>query len=388
MSPPAILHIVRVYAGLVLLFMGVMHAGVAWRGPRGLSLTQGHRVLGALLGAALSVAGLALAAARPLSIVAWCALPAAAAAMGLLAAISSWANRDLHPPDARLPGPGDPWTCERVWFVDGGVYTPALYLHPAQPCGAAVCWVHGTGDEKAHFKWPIARALAGRGIGVLTFDLPGHGEHPRTFSLPGALTAVPAALSYLAGRPDVDAGRVGVLGVSLGGALLIRALAEASPEGPRPAAICLLQTPCALWLGLGLFAREALGTAALPALSTLADTSVANLVRHYRRHPRPRLAQPIEWIFDDLAPARYVSRLPRVPLLLIYGRRDPVAPPQHGRRLYARAVGSKEWRLVRGASHLSLIFVEGTAQRVGEWFASRLAVPPVREEAARSDLPQ
>lgn len=376
MSVPALLHALRIYAGLVLLFLGVMQARAAWRGPRGLSSARGHRILGTLLGVALLPVGLALAAARPLVTVALCALPAAATAMGLLAALSSWANRDLHPPDARLPGPGDPWTCERVWFIDRGVRTPALYLRPAQPCGAAVCWVHGTGDEKAGYKWPIARALAGHGIGVLTFDLPGHGEHPRTFSLPGALTAVPSALAYLSGRPDVDAGRIGAMGVSLGGALLIRALAEAGPDGPRPAAICLLQTPCALWLGLGLYAREVLGVAAVPALSILADTSVANLLRHYRRHPRPRLAQPIEWIFDDLSSAHHVSRLPRVPLLFVYGRRDAIAPSQHGRRLYARAVGSKEWELVRGASHLSLIFVEGTAQRVGAWFADRLGAPP------------
>jgi alpha-beta hydrolase superfamily lysophospholipase len=374
-TPLALPHLIRIYAGLVLLFLGVMQAGVAWCGPRGLSLTRGHRVLGALLGIVLLSGGLVLAATRPLIAVVLSALPAVATAMGLLAALSSWANHDLHPPDARLPGPGDPWTCEHVWFSDGGVRTPALYLQPTQPCGAAVCWVHGTGDEKAHYKWPLARALTGRGIGVLTFDLPGHGEHPHAFSLPGARTAVPSALAYLAARPDVDAARVGIMGVSLGGALLIQALAGAGPGGPRPAAICLLQTPCTLWLAPRLYVREVLGLAALPALAALDDTSLLNLVRHYQSHPRPRLGQPIEWIFDELAPARDIRRLPPVPLLLVYGRRDPIAPPHHGERLYARARGSKEWHLQWGASHLSLIFVDGTAARVGQWFARRLGVP-------------
>jgi pimeloyl-ACP methyl ester carboxylesterase len=391
LSPPGILHIVRIYLGLAALFLGMMQARVAWRGLRGLSLTRGHRVLGSLLGVALIGGGLVLAAARPLAVVALCALPAAVAAMLLLAALSSWINRDLHPPDARMPGPDDPWTCERAWFSDGGLYTAALYLRPSRPSGAAVCWVHGTGDGKAHYKWSIARALTRRGIGVLTFDLPGHGEHPRAFSLPGALTAVPAALDYLAGRPDVDAGRVGLMGVSLGGALAIRALAEAGPSGPGPAAVCLLQTPCALWLSLGLYAREALGVAALPALALFADTSVANLLQAYRSHPRARFAQPIEWIFDDLAPARYVAQLPRVPLLFVYGRRDHVAPSHHGRRLYARARGAKEWQLVRGASHLSLIFAEETAQRVGEWFARRLGLSAdaaAGEQETHPDPPQ
>jgi alpha-beta hydrolase superfamily lysophospholipase len=325
-----------------------------------------------MVGAVLLLCGLALATAPPLHLVALCGLPAAATAGALLAGLSSWINRDLHPPDVRMPGPGDPWTCERVWFCDRGLHTPALYLRPKQPSGAAVCWVHGTGDSKAHYKWPIARALSRRGVGVLTFDLPGHGAHPRSFSLPGALTSVPSALTYLTGRPDVDPERVGVMGVSLGGALAIRALAERDPAGPLPAAVCLLQTPCALWLSLGLYVREALGLAALPALTLFADTSVANLWHLYRSHPRPRLTHPIERVFDDLAAAHHVSGLPRVPLLFVYGRRDAIAPPRHGRRLYARAKGEKEWRLVRGASHLSLIFVTQTADTVGRWFARTL----------------
>jgi alpha-beta hydrolase superfamily lysophospholipase len=315
-----------------------------------------------------------MASASPLAAAALLAFPGAAVAMGLLAALSSWINRDLHPPDVRYPGPCDPWTCKEVWFTDAGVRTPALYLRPAQPSGAAVCWVHGSGDEKAGFKWPIARALTRRGIGVLTFDLPGHGEHPERFSLPRALSVVPSALAYLSMRPDVDATRIGIMGISLGGALAIRSLSDAELAGLRPAAICLLQTPCTLWLGPRLYLRELLGVAAIPALSALADTSLLNLVRYYQRHPRPRFAQSIEWIFDDLCPPCHVARLPPLPLLFVYGSRDPIAPPRHGRRLHARATGSKDWHLVRGGSHLSLIFVQGTARRVGEWFADRLGV--------------
>jgi len=135
----------------------------------------------------------------------------------------------------------------------------------------------------------------------------------------------------------------------------------------------------------------ALGVAALPALALFADTSVANLLQCCRSHPRARFTQPIEWIFDDLAPARYVARLPRVPLLFVYGRRDAIAPPHHGRRLYARAKGAKEWQLVRGASHLSLTFAEETAKRVGEWFACRLGLPAnaaAGEQGTRPGPPQ
>src|SRR4051794_9298525 len=41
--------------------------------------------------------------------------------------------------------------------------------------GAAVVLVHGAGGDRSSLA-PEARALAAQGIGVLTFDLPGHGE--------------------------------------------------------------------------------------------------------------------------------------------------------------------------------------------------------------------
>jgi alpha-beta hydrolase superfamily lysophospholipase len=255
------------------------------------------------------------------------------------------------------------------------VQTPALMLKPAQPNGGCVCWVHGSGDGKAQFKWTLLRALTRRGFAVFTFDLPGHDEHPTPFSLPEALTAVPAALSYLAQRPDLDRERIGLMGVSLGGALAIRALAEASASGsgvPLPKAVCLLETPCALRPGSWVYVLETLGMTTLQALDVFRDTSSANLLRLYLTHPRPKLAEPVEWVFDDLCPARYVAEMPSVPLLIVSGTRDPIARRWHGERLYERAKEPKAWHIVRFASHFSLTFLAETARLVGDWFGVRL----------------
>jgi alpha-beta hydrolase superfamily lysophospholipase len=260
-----------------------------------------------------------------------------------------------------------------VRFPDGAVETPALLLVPAQPNGGAVCWVHGTRDDKAQFKWAIARALARRGLAVLTFDLPGHGEHPRRFSLPSALTAVPAAISYLAARPEVDAARVGLLGVSLGGALAIRAAAEQRPGGPAVRALCLMETPCTVRLAPSLYLREAAGALSLAALEILRECSALNLARRAHAQQPSVLAQSIERVFDELAPAHYVRRLPGIPLLLVFGGRDGVAPCAHGKRLLARAPEPKTWLCVRAGSHLTLIFLDACAQAVADWFAEELA---------------
>jgi alpha-beta hydrolase superfamily lysophospholipase len=366
--------VLRVFGGLVLAFLGMMQARVTWRGLWGLSLTRRCRWAGYVLALLLAFVG-TLAAVSPLPTVALCALPAALLAMVVLVLLSSWINRDMQPPDVRRPGKDDPWSCQTVTFADGAAQTPALWLKPKHPGGGTVCWVHGGGDSKALFKWVLVRALTRRGMAVLTFDLPGHGDHPLRFSLPEALTALSAALAYLTHRPDVDGERIGVMGVSLGGALTIRSLSgcgmgTSSPALPK--AICLLETPCSLYLGKWLRLREALGMATLQALDILRDTSVANLLRLYRARPRPRFAESVQWVFDDLAPAKTIAGMPSLPLLIVSGGRDPIAPQEHGERLCERAKEPKECRIVRAGSHFTLIFLAETAELVGKWFAKQL----------------
>lgn len=369
------LGLLRAYGGLALILLSVMQARVSWRRLWGLSLVGRRCAWGYALAALLFVVGLwtvAVAPPRPLALV-LVVLPAVLSAMAVLALLSSWVNRRLLPPDVRHPGAADPWLCEPFSFSSDSVQVPALLLRPRQPSGAAVCWVHGSGDAKDQFKWPIARALTRRGIAVMTFDLPGHGEHPHPFALPGALDVVPAALSALQQRADLDPAHIGVMGVSLGGALTIRALAGAGLQGaPLPRAVCLLETPNALRVGRWLYAREALAMATLQALDVFGDCTVASLLRLYRTHPRPRFAQPLEWVFDTLAPATHIATMPALPLLLVYGGRDPIAPTHHGEVLFERAHTPKEWRLVRMGSHLSLIFLVETAERVAGWFEERL----------------
>ena len=93
--------------------------------------------------------------------------------------------------------------------------------------GAAVAVLHGTGSNRLGVA-DHARLLARHGYGVLIFDLHGHGESDgRSMSLPARLQQdADAALAYLRRRPDVRAGRVGLVGVSLGGEVAIHAAAR------------------------------------------------------------------------------------------------------------------------------------------------------------------
>jgi dienelactone hydrolase len=93
--------------------------------------------------------------------------------------------------------------------------------------GAAVAVLHGTGSNRLGVA-DHARLLARHGYGVLLFDLEGHGESEgRSTSLPWRFRQdADAALAYLRGRPDVHGGRIGIVGVSLGGEIALDAAAH------------------------------------------------------------------------------------------------------------------------------------------------------------------
>jgi uncharacterized protein len=70
--------------------------------------------------------------------------------------------------------------------------------------------------------------LARHGYGVLLFDRRGEGEsegRPNSWGW-GGEADVKAAVAYLQRRPDVDADRIGAIGQSVGGEMLIEAAAE------------------------------------------------------------------------------------------------------------------------------------------------------------------
>jgi predicted acyl esterase len=73
-----------------------------------------------------------------------------------------------------------------------------------------------------------ARLLVGRGYGVLLFDRRGEGESegdPNALGWRGTRD-LRAAIAYLRSRPDVDPGRIGGVGLSVGGEMMVQAAAE------------------------------------------------------------------------------------------------------------------------------------------------------------------
>jgi pimeloyl-ACP methyl ester carboxylesterase len=92
--------------------------------------------------------------------------------------------------------------------------------------GAAVVMLHGSGSTRSNLL-DRAVVVAGHGYGVLLFDARGHGRsdgRAMDFGWYGDLDTE-AAVSFVASRPDVDPGRIAVLGTSMGGEEAIGAAA-------------------------------------------------------------------------------------------------------------------------------------------------------------------
>jgi len=87
--------------------------------------------------------------------------------------------------------------------------------------GAAVIAFPGRSGPQPH-----ARMLIRHGYGVLLFDPRGQGESEGDPYRWGGEKDVKAALAFLARRPDVEPGRIGGLGLSLGGELMLQTAAE------------------------------------------------------------------------------------------------------------------------------------------------------------------
>ena len=110
---------------------------------------------------------------------------------------------------------------EDVRFSNGDVQLAGTLLAPsAAGKNPAIVLVHGSGPENREFILPFARFLVRRGVAVLGYDKRGVGGSSgdwQTASFEVLAGDVVAAFDYLKTRKDIDATRIGLLGVSQAG---------------------------------------------------------------------------------------------------------------------------------------------------------------------------
>lgn len=119
---------------------------------------------------------------------------------------------------------------ERVEIAYGDSGYPALYCRaPGAGRKPVVVYCNGLDSSKELLYWSrLHQSLARRGISTLLVDQPGTGEALRLKNLPATPYAekwATPALEWLLTQDDVDPGRIGMTGISLGGHYAPRAVA-------------------------------------------------------------------------------------------------------------------------------------------------------------------
>jgi uncharacterized protein len=191
--------------------------------------------------------------------------------------------------------------------------------------GAAVISVPGRSSSQLR-----ARLLARHGYGVLVFDRRGEGESegdPNLFGWQGERD-IHAAVDFLRGRSDVDPDRIGGIGLSVGGEMMIEAAAESTAlkaivaEGASGRSVRdELANPGGNW-------SETIGIGVVTAATAIFS--------------------------GNLPPATLRSLVPRISgaKLFIYGEHGQPGEKPANQAFYAAARGSKEIWEVPGSGHI------------------------------------
>ena len=251
----------------------------------------------------------------------------AAAVTGFLVVVPFFEAQVLtHVARGSVPAPrlGAPY--EDVSFTTSdGLRLRGWYV-PSKNGAAVISFPGRKGTQKP------ARMLARHGYGVLLFDRRGEGESdgdPNAFGWSG-YRDVDAAAHYLQTRRDVDPGRIGGIGLSVGGEMMLEAASRSHElkavvsegAGERSINEFLDMTVGSKWLALPQYASLTIGTALFS-----------------NGAPPPSLKD----IVGDIAP---------VPVLFIYGEHGQDGERNLNPTYYKAAREPKSIWKVPGAGHV------------------------------------
>lgn len=291
--------------------------------------------------------------------------------------------------------------------IAGHLYVPAA---ASAGRGPAVVVGHPGSGVKEQAAGDYARMLSEKGFVALAFDAAHQGEsggEPRGLEDPAhRIEDIKAAVSYLGRRPEVDADRIGVVGICASGGYVlpatasdhrIKAVAAVSPvdiarqfrygpDGTQDPAVFDAMLDAAAEARSAAAAGAAARTFPLfpesaAAAQSLGGQHAAEGFQYYctGRACHPRSAKELTWssidkiaTFDAFAP---VGLLGARPLLMIVGRRAVTA--WMAVEVYQNVIGPKELVWVDDASHVDLYdkgeYVRPAVDELARFFGTHLA---------------
>jgi dipeptidyl aminopeptidase/acylaminoacyl peptidase len=208
-----------------------------------------------------------------------------------------------------------------AWTSFDGTAIPGWFARPhgaVPPQGVpAVIWVHGGPASQTRPNWrPDIQMLLDHGFAVLMPNVRGSTGYGRAAmesddfdKRPGAVADIVAGHAWLAAQPGIDANRIGIMGQSYGGWMVLAAITR-HPE---------------LWRA----AVDYYGIADFVTL--LRDTGPWRRDHRAREYGFPGTHAAL---FQDISPIHHVARV-TAPLLVCHGDRDPRVPMGESDRFVA-----------------------------------------------------
>lgn len=190
-----------------------------------------------------------------------------------------------------------------------------------------------------------------RGMATLAFDGPGQGEAEYEIPIRGDYeVAVTAVVDYIGARTDLDATRVGLWGVSLGGYYAARAAAFEKRAGA-----CISLSGPYSWVetfdGRNELSREA-----------------------FRVRSHCKTMEDAREVAKTLT-LEGVAKNITCPIFVVGGELDDLTPPHNAKRIASEVSGPCELLIVKGGNHVAnnrrYMFQTQTA----DWMAQRLGLP-------------
>ncbi len=216
------------------------------------------------------------------------------------------------------------------WTSFDGLRIPGFYALPRTPAPSggypAVVWVHGgpAGQTRANFRTDT-QMLLDQGFAVLLPNIRGSTGYGRAYMeldevdlRPDCLEDLAAGRAWLAAQPNIDAGRIGIMGQSYGGWVVLAAV-TLQPD---------------LW-------HAAVDYYGIADFETLLEKTGP-----WRRDHRAReygFPGTDDALFDRISPLRHVEKV-RAPLLVLHGDRDPRVPMNESELMVA-AMESRQMKV-------------------------------------------
>lgn len=222
---------------------------------------------------------------------------------------------------------------------------------------AAIILQHGYPNNRSSML-PHADLFAQHGYGLILADLRAHGTSEGEITSFGLYEVydVEAAYQYLRTRPEIDPERIGSLGDSMGGAVVL------------------------------LHAAQNSGIKAVVSDSTYASLQdvIASGVENLAGLPAFPFAPIIQWFAEQkagftatsVAPVEYIHLISPRPIYLLHGGADELIPVENSQRLYEASSDPRElWidpHLGHGKGHLVVDRAEEYEKRIIGFFNTYL----------------